>query len=210
MNFCGRILVLVCLLFSVQAYSEPNSANSGRGKALFNLCISCHGLNGQGNPEIGAPSIAGLPQWYIETELRNFMSGARGLHPSDDAGNRMRPMARTITPQDIPLVAAYVSALQPYKPVATVGGNAEKGKTYFAVCISCHGQKGEGNPAVHAPPLKNSNDWYLVRQLVNFKSQIRAYDGTKDAMGMTMRGMASTLPNEEAMKDVITYAQSLN
>lgn len=138
------------------------------------------------------------------------MSGARGLHPSDDAGNRMRPMARTITPQDIPLVAAYVSALQPYKPVATVGGNAEKGKTYFAVCISCHGQKGEGNPAVHAPPLKNSNDWYLVRQLVNFKSQIRAYDGTKDAMGMTMRGMASTLPNEEAMKDVITYAQSLN
>lgn len=198
-----RVFSLICLLFTSHAFAQE------RGKAVFGLCISCHGPTGQGNASIGAPAIAGLPSWYIETELKNFMSGARGQHPSDDSGNRMRPMARTITQDDIIQVAAYVSKLTPYSPMASVGGDAEKGKAYFGVCIACHGTKAEGNPAVHAPPLKLSNDWYLVRQLVNFKSQIRAYDGTKDPIGISMRGMAGTLPNEQAMKDVITYAQSL-
>jgi cytochrome c553 len=203
MRHFGHFLFIICLFFSVQSFAAE------RGKALFGLCISCHGQNGQGDQTIGAPAIAGLPEYYIETQLQNFMSGGRGRHPNDDNGNRMRPMARTLAKEDVKIVATYVSSLNTFPSVATVNGNAANGRAYYAVCISCHGQKGEGNPTVKAPPLKWTNDWYLVHQLINFKTQVRAYDPTLDTMGTAMRGMAGTLPDEQAMKDVITYAQSL-
>jgi cytochrome c553 len=197
------LLILVLSSIPFQASAKE------RGEALFNLCMSCHGSEGHGNQEISAPAIAGLPQWYIEAQIEKFQTGVRGKHPTDDAGNRMRPMARTLRGDDAKIVAAYVSKLAPAPLTSTVGGNAEKGKAYFAVCMACHGPTGDGNEALHAPPLKISNDWYLVHQLNNFKNKIRAADASKDTTGGMMAPMAATLPDEQAMKDVITYVQSL-
>lgn len=119
-------------------------------------------------------------------------------------------MARTLKgPDDPQLVATYISSLPSRHPEPTVGGNAERGKAYFPVCMACHGSKGDGNRLLNAPPLHISNDWYLVEQLKNFKAKIRCYNPALDPTGATMAPMASTLPDEQAMKDVITYVQSL-
>ena len=203
--------MLFLALFSVVFSAAQAVAKDNRGQAVFGLCLQCHGPEGQGNPLFEAPRIAGLPEWYLIAQLEKFKSGVRGMHPNDDAGNKMRPMARAITDADIKSVAAYVSALKPSTPntLTLVGGNAEKGKAYYAVCAACHGANADGNETLHAPPIKLTSDWYLVRQLKNFKSKMRAADPAKDPVGATMAPQAAAFADEQAMKDVITYIQSL-
>jgi cytochrome c553 len=201
------------VVFSILTFSillgAPSSFAESRGVELFSLCTQCHGPQGYGNKAIGAPAIAGLPEWYVAKQLETFAAGGRGKHPDDDAGNRMRPMARTLSADDIKIVSSYVGALKSTSPEKTLNGDAEKGKTFYVTCSACHGVNAEGNVALHAPPLKISNDWYLVHQLNNFKAKIRASDAKKDPIGATMAPMAGTLPDEQAMKDVITYIHSL-
>ena len=38
----------------------------------YATCASCHGDNGAGNQDLGAPRIAGTDDWYLATELRKF------------------------------------------------------------------------------------------------------------------------------------------
>lgn len=204
--------VLLFLALSSLMFIPGQASAKARGEALFGLCVQCHGSDGQGDSAFGAPRIAGLPQWYIAAQLEKFRSGARGKHPDDDAGNRMRPMARTLGEGDVETIAAYVAHLKlptaKKEGLTLVGGNAEKGKAQFAVCAACHGPNADGNEALHAPALKLSNDWYLVHQLKNFKNKIRAGDPSKDPIGATMAPQASSL-DDQAMKDVVTYIQSL-
>lgn len=64
------------------------------GRELFAACATCHGVQGEGNVSIQAPSIAALPAWYVEVQLLKFRTGARGAHPDDLEGLRMRPMSQ--------------------------------------------------------------------------------------------------------------------
>jgi cytochrome c oxidase subunit 2 len=86
----------------------------------------------------------------------------------------------------------------------TVKGDATAGKASYMICQACHGPKGGGNKALNSPKLTGLQDWYIVRQLKNFKSGIR---GTKngDLYGMQMRPMALTLANDEAINNVAAY-----
>ena len=86
----------------------------------------------------------------------------------------------------------------------TVMGDVSAGKASYMICQTCHGAKGGGNRALNAPKLTGLQDWYIVRQIKNFKSGIR---GTKsgDIYGMQMRPMAMTLASDEAIKNVAAY-----
>lgn len=180
-----------------------------RGAALFDTCVPCHGANGGGSPERHAPMIAGLPVWYVETQLGNFKHGRRGYHADDATGLLMRPMASSLVDDsDLKAVAAYVASLPPVKPVDVGGGDATRGQTAYAVCLACHGPDGMGNEALKAPPIVRQGDWYLVAQLEKFKSGQRGA-GTGDVTGMQMRGMAATLPDEQAVRDVTAYIRTL-
>jgi cytochrome c553 len=84
------------------------------GEALYATCAACHGDNGAGNQDLGAPRIAGTDDWYLATELRKFRSGVRGTDPKDREGRLMRPMARTLADEDaIRNVVAYTETLKP-------------------------------------------------------------------------------------------------
>jgi len=180
-----------------------------RGTQVFKLCSYCHGDHGEGNPTIGAPVIAGLPDWYIKRQLVNFRSGARGAHPRDTAGMRMYPMARTLNGEsDIDAVVKVVAALRPVRPDETIKGHVIKGQNTFKVCATCHGPKGEGNQTLNAPPLVGANDWYLVRQLQNFKHKVRAFDPARDPTGASMAPMAAGLSDED-MLNVVSYINTL-
>jgi cytochrome c553 len=191
----------------VEAASPEDTA---RGRALFGLCAQCHGSDGRGNQEFLAPAIAGLRQDYAERQLRNFKTGVRGLHFEDVAGMRMAPMARTLhTEDDIRAVAAYVAGLPAARPTPVLtGGDPERGKTFFQVCMTCHGPDAAGNEQIGSPPLKTASDWYLLTQLQNFRAGVR---GTRpgDTHGPVMRPMALTLPDEQALEDVIAYITTL-
>ncbi len=175
---------------------------------LYKLCTSCHGHQGEGNRGIGAPSIAGLPEWYLKAQLDKFNSGARGAHPRDINGLRMRPIGRTLEAGSRQFMAKYVAGLPKVASVETLKGNLAKGEAVYQVCKACHGANAEGNPDVSAPPLTSQNDWYLLTQLKNFKSRYRGYDAAQDASGATMAGIAATL-DDAAMLNVVSYISTL-
>ena len=101
-------------------------------------------------------------------------------------------------------IAEYVASLPPIAPVATLGGDVEKGKAAYMLCQACHGPDAAGNKTLNAPSLQYLPDWYVVTQLKNYKSGVR---GTheKDIEGMQMRPMSMSIADEEAMKDLAAY-----
>jgi cytochrome c553 len=179
------------------------------GKVLFASCDSCHGVNGEGRKEFAAPAIAGLPRWYVHSQVSKFRNGMRGAHPDDVEGLRMRPMSRQMmTEIEVETVSDYVAKMKPVKAAATLtGGNPEEGKKTWATCAACHMPNGMGNEALKAPPLVGQHDWYLLTSLHKFKDGVRGM--AADTAAMTMRPMAMTLTSEEMMKNVVAYVGTL-
>jgi cytochrome c553 len=188
--------------------ATPPPVGMARGAELFETCVPCHGEAGLGNTEIAAPTIAGLPQWYIEAQLQGFQQGWRGAHHTDLPGLRMRPMAASLNREgDVESVAQYVAALSPVYPESTLDGNAGVGAELYAVCVACHGADGLGQEPLRSPPIVQMHDWYMLNQLRNFKSGARGAHPA-DTWGATMRVNTLAL-SEQAMKDVIAYVHTL-
>lgn len=61
---------------------------------------------------------------------------------------------------------------------------------------------------MNAPALAGREEWYLVRQLQNFKSGARGAN-PQDIYGMQMAPMAQVLANGQAIEDVAAYLSSL-
>lgn len=64
-------------------------------------CDSCHGP-GRSGPE-GTPSLAGQSAPYLEQQLKNFAGAGRG----NDLFERMRAIARQLTPDEMHALAVY-------------------------------------------------------------------------------------------------------
>ena len=202
----GFIILALGTVFSTNVLAE---ADLNRGEANYKVCIACHGENGGGTKITNAPRLAGQQAWYLTRQLNNFRNGIRGTHINDITGLQMRPMALSlVTDQEVEDVVAYIGTLNGRSTHTGVAGNAEAGKSAYAVCVSCHGANGEGNKALNAPKIAGLPDWYVERQLNNFKSGIRGVNA-KDVYGQQMRPMAMTLVNDEAVRNVTAYLASL-
>lgn len=90
-------------------------------------------------------------------------------------------------------------------------GNAANGKTIFtqgkgaaAACMTCHGDKAQGNDAMGAPRLANLGAAYIVKQLTDFAGDKRVPTG----VGAVMPGFAKEL-SEQDRRDVAAYVNSI-
>ena len=181
-----------------------------KGKALYNICAACHGANAEGTAALNAPANAGQDPWYMTRQLKNFRAGIRGADPDDTFGAQMRPMAMMLSSdQDIADVVAYITSLDLPEPPQTVDGDVELGKQAYETCIPCHGEFGQGAQALDAPRLSNQHDWYIVRQLENFKAGIRG-GHQNDIYGAQMRIMSQMLESDDRVRAVAAYIASLN
>lgn len=197
------------LLVLAAAASTASAEEAARGALLFGNCTQCHGEQGAGDQLALAPAIAGLDAWYVEGQLAHFRKGSRGDNPQDLPGLRMRPMSRSLhSEEDVKAVAAYVASLPPVKPAPVLeGGDPQKGAaTYTSLCAQCHGPDGAGIQAMSAPRLRNTNDWYLASALERYKARIR---GSAPPFGPVMQGMAASLADDQAIKDVVAYITTL-
>jgi len=194
---------------SVESTSVSIASSTENGKNLYGVCASCHGMDGAGNKALNAPRISGQKAWYVARQLKNFKSGIRGSHEKDIYGQQMRPMSMTLTnDRMVEDVSAYVSTLKSSASLPTIKGDVSKGKSAYSVCASCHGKNGEGNKVLNAPAVAGQNDWYIVRQLHNFKNGIRGAK-QKDSYGQQMRPMAMTLPDDNAINNIAAYISTL-
>jgi len=75
-------------------------------------CAACHLDGGEGTWYTDAPKLTGMSDWYFVTQIQNFRSGIRGLHPEDDFGEQMVSMATAMSGvEEIEDVAAYINSL---------------------------------------------------------------------------------------------------
>lgn len=51
--------------------------------------------------------------------------------------------------------------------------DAQKGKTLYNTCIECHGEDGLGKREKNAPKLSGQFDWYVIKQVNDFKTGVR-------------------------------------
>jgi len=177
--------------------------------ARYVYCTTCHGVNMGGNVVIAAPRLSGMDRWYVERQLHAFKKGWRGVHPEDDGGHEMRPMAAVLTDAEIAEVSGYVHAVDSAPPAVTVEGDAGRGEALYASCAACHGADAAGNEALASPPLTGLNDWYLLEQLEKFKVGVRG-NHPEDSYGQQMRAAAGLLADRQAMADVVRYITTLN
>lgn len=201
-----RFKVIIPLL----AIAAPAAGqDAAAGEALYGPCAACHGPAGGGNKDLNAPAIAGQEQWYVVRQLQNFKAGARGAHAGDAYGVQMAPMAQALaTDADVSNVSAYVASLPPTPVTHDGGGDASSGEALYATCAACHGQDGRGMESMNAPNLTLQQDWYVVRQILNFKAGVRG-SSPGDSFGPQMAPMAAMVTDEQAAKDLAAYISTL-
>lgn len=103
------------------------TGDAALGARSYRTCGACHGANGQGLQALNAPRLAGLPDWYLVTQLQNFQRGIRGRHPDDAYGWQMAEMSKTlIDEQAVRDVVAYIGTLPAVPPIAA--GSAPAGE----------------------------------------------------------------------------------
>jgi cytochrome c oxidase subunit 2 len=193
-------------------YSALNAkpvGNADIGAAQYAVCAACHGQQGEGIAAMNAPKLAGQSAWYLKRQLMNYKLGLRGTDPGDTFGQQMIGMVASLADeQAVDNVVAHIGTF-PDRPVeATVEGNVADGADEYRVCAYCHGKDGAGVQALNAPRLAGMSDWYLERQLQNFRNNVRGAH-PQDYYGFQMGLMGQSIYDEQAMTDLVAYINTL-
>ncbi len=208
MRFTELLLLPVLMLAALSAWADGDTE---AGRLVYErTCAACHGAAGQGNVALHAPRLTHLTPVYIVEQLQKFKSGVRVGDGASEAARQMAGMAATLPDEQTMLdVALFVATLDGGVSSASVDGDATLGADYFnQLCGACHGAQAQGNPALRSPPLAGADDWYMVAQLQAFRSGARGAH-PDDRTGRQMRAMAALLPDEQAIRDVVSFAHAL-
>ncbi|MEZ0390113.1 MAG: cytochrome c [Verrucomicrobium sp.] len=209
---CSTMLWSLSLL-QVRATDTPVAtapSSPGDARVLFqNLCQSCHGDKGAGNATLMAPSIAGLPDWYVLAQLGNFQADRRGTHPSDTPGQMMRTIAKVLSPAQSHTLSRFVSQLSRVRPAALPNVDTRPGKLLFEErCMECHRYNAEGELFFSSPPLVGHAAWYLKAQLHKFRRGERgAVPG--DEFGAKMVMAVVHIDSDELLDSLVAYLMEM-
>ena len=196
---------------SAPADAPFTDGDAARGATKATVCSACHGPNGNSTtPEW--PRLAGQNAVYIVEQLRLFRSGVRD-NPV------MKPLASTLSDQDIDDIAVYYEAQTPLgleaDPSYWQAGEAVylRGDREREVpaCVACHGPVGRGNLAAGYPALRAQQSVYVVKQLNDYASGARytgAHPEAASRNGPMMFAIARRLSPEQ-IRDVASYVQGM-
>ncbi|MBI3530781.1 MAG: cytochrome c4 [Betaproteobacteria bacterium] len=172
-----RNLLIPFALLAISCIAPASAQESEARKLATEACASCHGPRGESiSPAF--PRLAGQPAEYLEGQLKAFRDRTRA-DPMAQA--YMWGMTSQLNDDTIKRLSAYYSAQKPL-PGKTVDAKlVQQGKVIYEAgvpganvqaCVTCHGKNAEGNASF--PRLAGQHAEYLVKQLVLFKSLLRA------------------------------------
>jgi len=235
-----RVMITAALVAVAAWFVAPTIASAheafgdkDNGRKIFQngkgddvpACAGCHGVDGNGNDEVGTPRLAYQVDSYILKQLTDFSNGNR----TDDTMYQMNDIASALTPQERKDVATYVHSLKsPYlgsnldqlrRDGAEIG-DPSKGKMIveygapkqgIPACKTCHGYHGRSAGRMY-PAIGGQNYVYLKHELESLrngwnthqsktlsKGEIAGKDDserTNDYMGQ-MRFVAGKLTDED-------------
>ena len=192
----------------IDPFAHGDAAH-GATKAV--VCSACHGPSGNStSPDW--PRLAGQNAVYIVEQLRLFRAGVR-------ANPVMKPLASTLSDQDIDDIAVYYQAQSPQgleaDPSYWQAGEALylRGDNTREVpaCVACHGPVGRGNLAAGYPALRAQQSVYVVKQLNDYASGAR-YTGPRPEAASRNGAMMFTIARRlspEQIRDVASYVQGM-
>ena len=204
--------LLICVAWVALARMAVAEAGEGPVAAPPELshCAVCHGVELRGNALLDSPNLSVLPPWYVQRQLESYKSGWRAPAGSPDlAGREMHPMAAALDADGVRAATAYVASVPKYAPPPTLEGDAARGEGLYRTCIACHGERGQGNESLSSPPLAGQNDWYLARQLENYRSGARG-GVPGDLWGVQMRAATAVLQSDADIRDLVAYINSFS
>ena len=170
-------LWLLLLVAGIPA-SQAENPTQDLGFTVFrDNCMACHLQSGMGIKEMNAPSIAGLPRWYVTDQLRKFRRDQRGYHRDDASGNLMQANALALDERSIAFVGRHIESLAPnaQRNTLNIETHANAQNEYDQHCASCHGDAAQGDRARRVPPLTSQQDWYLLGQIEKFAAGKRVH-----------------------------------
>lgn len=189
------------------AESSEEVAAPDPGESAYATCGGCHGAQGQGNPALNAPALAGQDADYTARQLRNYKAGIRGADPEDAYGAQMRGMSSVLVDDTaVVAVSKYIATLE-RSPAQATNADLSAGQGAYANCVSCHGQKGQGNPVMNGPALAGLDAPYVERQLEHFRAGRRGAHA-EDPWGASMVPLAQQIDSETSAA-VAAYLASL-
>ncbi len=194
-----------------QTFSQLSArpkANVVAGQAEYATCSACHGANAEGNQALNAPKLAGHPSWYLTRQLHNFKHGLRGAAPGDEIAGQMAAIAQPLDDATIDNVVAYIATLPDSAAKTTVRGDVAAGAHAYLTCSYCHGDSGRGSWSTNAPPLAGMSDWYLARQMQQFRQGHRGRH-PQDFNGAQMARLSKTVPEGKQTDDLLAYINTL-
>jgi cytochrome c553 len=185
--------------------------DAARGATKAVVCSACHGPNGNSaSPEW--PRLAGQSAVYIVEQLRLFRSGVRN-NPV------MKPLASTLSDQDIDDLAVYYEAQSPLGLEADPSYWQAGEALYLSgdrahdvpACVACHGPVGRGNLAAGYPALRAQQSVYVAKQLNDYASGTR-YTGANPEAASRNGAMMFTIARRLSpghIRDVASYVQGM-
>ncbi len=199
------------LAFCAGVFASFVSFSHAEIPAAYTVCASCHGEQGQGNISLNAPALAGQQADYLTRQIHNFQQGLRGTAEGDTNGAQMQAFALQLQDEStLASVVNYLSALPMVKSESTLTGDIAAGRTvYNSNCSDCHGAQGEGIEALSSAKLAGLSDQYLFDQFKKFQQQQRGY-APEDKRGRQMQFMSDVINNDESLRNVVSYIQTLS
>lgn len=64
---------------------------------------------------------------------------------------------------------------------AETSSHRSRGAALYTACAECHGEKGEGLEATKAPRLAGREDWFIKKQIEDFRRRDRGKDDSKES-----------------------------
>ena len=200
-NIAGVLAIVLLVALPAYAIEDPDTPNEihqriGTGDPVIGkdksaLCMGCHGEDGN-SVSSDFPKLAG--QWadYIQKQVREFQNGARYNEVMTDVAMSVDNF------QDLFDISAYFAS-QKQMGGTPVEDEAEQRlyqegdhlfnhgnkRTGAFRCVKCHGEHGGGQPLNNNlfPVLRGQHKQYLIRQLTDFKHEVRE----NDRSGMMLR-----------------------
>ena len=183
----GVLVVLVVLAAPAHAaQGGPDASTDREFSAKLSVCNECHGANGL-RKSATIPVIGGQPENYLLKQLHDFEGG--------DRHDEVMPwMAKTLTPQELGIAAAYFSKQKWPARSAAAASTPPPGS---AVCQACHAPDFVGArqaDGTAAPRLAGQGYEYLVEAMRRFAEGERK---NNDIMTKMMAAMSPA--DREAM-----------
>jgi len=195
-----------------QIFEKEELAGEAGKTFYLTTCAKCHGIFSEGRTATVAPSLAGMPKWYMDKQLKKMIEGKRKFLPETDHshshGYIMYGLIKHMDPSTLDWLTTHYSRLSSFSILPNAEGDIAQGKMlYQEKCVSCHMANGEGNETIGSPPITIIPDWYFLRQIKSFQKGFRGVD-PHDPQAMAMN-MAVKELTEKQCYDIINYLNDL-